>query len=169
MAYRVLAFLVALLPACSAGQSSRAIPFTGAGIQSVVGHDVCAFEGDFPNQFGVDLDRSKEYAVQYRERDGRVAVFLLRNPSARCGVVVASLDLTSMIHAGETVEFKCYTSREGGTVLGKWGQIVGLGDNENGKNRFARARLAWKVDLKEKRFVEIASQTVTCDTSGYSN
>jgi hypothetical protein len=169
MAAHFVAVLGVLLPLCTFGQTTKAIPFTADGIRSIVGEDVCAFQGEFPIQFGVDLDRRKEHAVQYRERNGIVVVLLLRRPVPRCGMVDAALDLTSVIRKGETVEFKCYTAYEGGTTLGKWGHVIGLADNRNGLKRFVRARLAWRVDVKEKRFEELEGQSVTCDTTGYSD
>lgn len=169
MAVRLVSVLGVLLSICALGQTTRPIPFTAEGIHSIVGEDVCDFQGEFPTQLGVDLDRSKEHAVQYRERNGIVAVFLLSRPVSRCGIVDAALDLTSVIRKGETIEFKCYTAHEGGTTWGKWGHIIGLADNENGLKRFVRARLAWRVDVKDKRFEELKGQPVTCDTSGYSD
>jgi hypothetical protein len=166
---RLVAFLGVLFSLYAFGQTTKAIPFTAEGVQSIAGEDVCAFQGEFPTQFGVDLDRSKEHAVQYRERNGIIAVFLLSRPVSRCGIVDAVLDLTSVIRKGETVEFKCYTAHEGGTTLGKWGHVIGLADNENGLKRFVRARLAWSVDVKEKRFEELKGHSVTCDTTGYSD
>lgn len=131
--------------------------------------DICNLEGEFPKQLGVYLDRSKEYAVQYRERDSIIAVFLLSRPTLRCGVVDAVLDLTPLIETDETLEFKCYTGKEGGTTWGKWGHVVGLANNQHGKKRFVRARLAWRVNVKEKRFEEIKGEKVECDTAGYTD
>jgi hypothetical protein len=166
-----LTALILALAASSAlsNQATGRIPFTAEGIHSIVGEDVCDFQGGFPNQFGVDLDGSKEHAVQYRERNGIFAVFLLSKPISRCGMVDAALDLTPLIRKGETVEFKCYTAHEGGTTWGKWGHVIGLADNGNGLKRFVKARLAWRVDVKEKRFNELKGQSVTCDTAGYTN
>ena len=112
------------------------------------------------------LDHKKEHAVQYRERDGIIAVFLLSRPTLHCGVVDAALDLTPLIRKGEAVEFKCYTDREGGTTWGKWGHVVGLADNQGGRKRFVTARLAWRVNINEKRFEEMKGEAVRCDTSG---
>lgn len=145
------------------------IPFTPEGIASLIGKDVCDLEGEFPNQLGVTLDRCEEHAVQYRERDGVIAVFLLNRPTLRCGVVDAVLNLTPLIKPGESPEFKCYTNDEGGTTWRKWGHVIGLANNEHGKKRFVRARLAWRVNIKEKRFEQIISEKVECDTSGYAN
>ena len=164
----VVAFtLICVLPHANA--SGGEVPFTPAGIASLKGKDVCNLEGEFPEQSGVYLDLRKEHAVQYRERDGVIAVFLLSSPTLRCGVVDASLDLTSLIRKGETVEFKCYTNREGGTVWGKWGHIVGLADNQRGLKRFVTAHLAWRVNIKEKRFEQLKDKVVHCDTSGYAD
>jgi len=148
--------------------SGGQVPFTAAGIMSLTGKNVCTLEGDFPEQFGVYLDHKKEHAVQYRERNGIIAIFLLSRPSLRCGVVDAALNLTPLIRTGETVEFKCYTAHEGGTTWGKWGHVIGLANNENGTERFVKARLAWRVNVKDKRFEEL-KETVTCDSSGYSD
>jgi hypothetical protein len=142
-----------LFPICALGQTISGIPFTPDGIRSIRGKDVCEFQGQFPSHLGVYLDRQKEHAVQYRERDGVIAVFLLSKPTLLCGVVDETLDLTPLIRKGETVEFKCYTNREGGTTWGKWGHVVGLANNERGLKRFVKARLAWRVNVEEKRFV----------------
>lgn len=169
MVLGLVSILGMLLSICVFGQTSRRIPFTATSIRSIVGKNVCDFQGEFPEQFGVYLDGRKENQVHYQERDSIVAVFLLSRPTGRCGVVNAELDLTPLVRKGETVEFKCYTTREGGTTWKKWGHVIGLADNENGLKRFVKARLAWRVDVKEKRFEELKGQSVTCDTSGYTD
>lgn len=115
------------------------------------------------------LDFAKEHAVQYRERDGIIAIFLLSKPTLHCGIVEAGLDLTPVIRKGETVEFKCYTNHEGGTTWGKWGHIVGLANNHAGQKRFVKARLGWRVNIINKRFDPIMGEAVRCDTSGYAD
>ena len=169
MALGLVSILGVLLSIFALGQTTRRIPFTAKGIRSIVEKNVCDFQGEFPEQDGVFLDGRKENAVHYQQRDGIVAVFLLSRPTGRCGVVDAALDLTPLVRKGETVEFKCYTAHEGGTTWGKWGHVIGLADNENGLKRFVRARLAWRVDVKEKRFEELKGQPVTCDTNGYTD
>jgi hypothetical protein len=167
---KILAVMVgALFPFCAAGQTTGGVPFTTDGIRSIRGEDVCEFQGSFPDRMGVYLDNRNEHAVQYRARNGVSAVFLLSKLTPACGVVDAALDLTSLIRKGETVEFKCYTDHEGGTTLGKWGYVIGLADNQGGLKRFAKARLTWRVNIKEKRFEKITDQSVTCDTSGYTD
>ena len=124
------------------------------------------------------LDHAKRYSVDYRERDGVVGAFLLSRPTLifrsgkptlTCGVVDASLDLTRVIRKGEDVEFKCYTTHEGGTTWGKWGHIIGLADDDNGLKRIAKARLAWRVDVVQKRFEQLKNEPVTCDMTGYAD
>jgi hypothetical protein len=149
--------------------ASAQVPFTPAGISSLKGKDVCSLQGEFPEQLGVFLDGRKDHAVQYQQRDGVIAVFLLSKPTERCGVVDAVLDLTSVIKAGESPEFKCYTSHEGGTSWRKWGHVIGLANNDQGKKRFEKARLAWRVNVKEKRFDQMKTESVRCDTSGYAD
>ena len=144
-------------------------PFTAAEIAASPGKDICSFGEQFPKQEGVFLDSANQHAVEYREHDGIIGVFLLSNPTTHCGIVDASLNLTPQIRKGETVEFKCYTNREGGTTWGKWGHVVGLADNQGGRKRFVTARLAWRVNVTEKRFEEIKGKTVRCDTSGYAD
>lgn len=165
----LISILSALLPISSVGQTSSGIPFTPAGIRSMNGKNICDFQGKFLYASDVYLDRARSYSVDYRERDGVFAVFLLSKPTGHCGIVDAALDLTHLIRKGEGIEFKCYTRQEGGTTWGKWGHVVGLADNHNGQERFAHARLAWRVDIKEKRFEGLEGQPVTCDTSGYED
>ena len=167
--FRILIFAMGLALIQSSNGSGAKVRFTSEGIASLKGRDVCDLEGEFPKQLGVDLDKNKEHAVHYQERDGVIAVFLLSKPTDRCGVVDAALDLTSLIKNGENPEFKCYTSREGGTTWPKWGHIVGLADNQNGKRRFVTARRAWRVNIAKQRFEEIKDEIVRCDTSGYEN
>ena len=174
--------LSALLCVGASGQPVHKIPFTVAGIYSIVGKDVCDFQGaESPEEwqtYGVYLDRAKRYSVDYKERDGVAAVFLLSKPNLvfrpnkatlTCGIVDASLDLTQVIQKDETFAFKCYTAHEGGTTWGKWGHVIGLADNDNGLKRIVKARLAWRVDIKEERFEELKGQSVTCDTSGFGD
>jgi hypothetical protein len=149
---------------------AQEVPFTSDGIASLTAKNICQLQGEFPKTDGVYLDHRKQHVVQYRERDGVVVIFLLSKPSSRnCGIVEASVNLTPLVKRGESVEFKCYSGSEGGTTWGRWGHIVGLADNHGGKKRFVRARLAWRVDLAEKRFEPITGKKVTCDTSGYEN
>ena len=164
-----LSVLSPLFSFCASGQSAERIPFNATNIRSIVGRNICDFQGEFPEQFGVYLDGRKDNSVHYQQRDGIVAVFLLDKPTDRCGVADAAIDLTPLIRKGETVEFKCYTTHAGGTTSEKWGHLIGLADNENGLKRFVKARLAWRVDVKEKRFDELKGQSVTCDTGGYTN
>jgi hypothetical protein len=162
---------VALVFGCyvSLSRGQTRVPFTPSGISSLTGKDICSLDGEFPKQLGVYLDVGKEHAVQYREREGVVAVFLLSKPTLHCGTVDAGLDLTRLIRKGETVEFKCYTKREGGTTWGKWGHIVGLANNDEGRERLVTARMAWRVNINGKRFEAIKGETVHCDTSGYTD
>jgi hypothetical protein len=169
MATCLISILSVLLSFFASAQTTERIPFTATNIRSIVGRNICDFQGEFPEQLGVYLDGKKENSVHYQERDGIIAVFLLSKPIGRCGVADAALNLTPLIRKGETVEFKCYTAQEGGTTWGKWGHVIGLADNGNGLKRFVGARLAWRVNVKEKRFDELKGQPVTCDTSGYTN
>lgn len=163
----------------ASAQTAHRIPFTPDGIRSILGENLCDFQGEeWQGTYGVYLDLAKRHLVDYRERDGVVGVFLLskpalvfrsNKPTLTCGTVAASLNLTYLIRKNETLAFKCYTAHEGGTTWGKWGHVIGLADNDNGLRRYVRARLAWRVKVNEKRFEEIKGQSVTCDTSGYDN
>jgi hypothetical protein len=165
----VLSTIVGLASACAFSQTANRVPFTPQGISSIRGRNICDFQGEFPERFGVYLDLAKKHSVDYQKRDGVIAVFLLSNPDNDCGVVDAALDVTRLIQKGEDIEFKCYTSNEGGTTWGKWGHVVGLANTHNGTLRTAKARLAWRVNTGEKRFEELTGQTVTYDTTGYEN
>ena len=133
----VLFLGIALSFACGApGQTNvQDIPFTSAGIASLPGRDICNLQGEFPKQFGVYLDNKKEHSVEYRERDGVIALFLLEQslPPKYCGIVAATLDLTSLRKDEEVPLFKCHVNNEGRT---RWGHVVGLGDNQHGHRRF---------------------------------
>jgi|SRR5579862_1726806 hypothetical protein len=145
------------------------VPFTPAGIASLKGRDICELQGTFYSKVGVYLDGRKEQAVKYLERDGMIVVFLLGKPlSDNCGIVHDVLDLTPLITSGENVEFKCQTDTEGGATWKKWGHVIGLANNQRGTKRFATARLAWRVNVIEKRFDPI-KKPVRCDTSGYED
>jgi len=142
------------------------VPFTSAAIASFPGKDICSLQGKFPKKFGLSLDDKWEHSVEYRDRDGVIALFLLgkSGPPTYCGIVHAVVDLTPLIKPGEIPYFKCHIDSEGPT---KWGNVVGLANNHSGKRRFVKARLAWKVNTKEQRFEEVKGQAVSCDTSGY--
>lgn len=163
----LLILCMALIPPSSAWGGE--IPFTPEGIVSLIGKDIGDLHGEFPVGIGVYLDQRKQFALDYRERDGVYAVFLLSKPSTNHGHVDAILDLTPLIKPGESMEFKCYTDKEGGTTWGKWGHVIGLADNQGGRKRFVKARLAWRVNLKKKCFEEIKNEKVQCDTSGYAD
>jgi hypothetical protein len=152
-----------------ASASGGEIPFTQQEFASLRGKDICDLQGEFFVRVGVYLDHRKHYLLDYRERDGVYAVFLLSKPSPNCGIIDAILDLTPLKRTGESMEFKCYTRHEGGTTWGKWGRIIGLADNKQGKKRFVKARMAWRVNVKKKRFEEIKGEKVECDTSGYTD
>jgi hypothetical protein len=169
MILRIFPIVALLLPISVLGQAPKTIPFDPDGIRSIVGKNVCDFQGEFPEQSGVYLDGKKENAVHYQQRDGIIAVFLLSNPSGRCGMVDAALDLTPLIRKGETLEFKCYTAEEGGTTWEKWGHLIALADNQRGRKRFVKPRLTWRVDIKGRQFEKVTDKGVTCDTSGYAN
>ena len=175
-----ISMLSALLCGGAFAQKTQKIPFTTFGIRLIVGGNICDFQGaDRPEEwqtYGVYLDRAERHSVDYKERDGVAAVFLLSKPNLifrpskatlACGVVDASLDLTDVIRKDDAFAFKCYTAHEGGTTWGKWGHVIGLADNDNGQKRIVKARLAWRVNIIEKRFEELKGQSVTCDTSGF--
>jgi hypothetical protein len=145
------------------------VPFTREGIASLKGKNICDLQGEFFVGTGVYLNYQKQYVLDYRTRDGVDAVFLLSKPSQDCGIVEAVLDLTPLIKTGENMEFKCYTKHEGGTTWKNWGRIIGLADNQQGRKRFVKARMAWRVNVKEKRFEEIKDEKVECDTAGYTD
>ena len=163
----VLATLACLsFPYANAGD----IPFTPAGIASLKRKDICELRGDFYSKVGVYLDGRKDRAVKYLERDGMIVLFLLGKPlSENCGIVEATLDLTPLVKKGESPEFKCYTDTEGGTTWAKWGHVIGLANNQRGRNRFVAPRLAWRVNVQERTFETIRSKSVRCDTSGYED
>ena len=156
----VLLLGVVLSFACVASRqmSVQSVPFTSAGIASLPGRDICTLQDDFPKQFGVYLDDKKEHSVEYRERDGVIALFLLEEslPPKYCGVVDTTLDLTSLRKGKEIPLFKCHVDSEGRT---RWGHVVGLGDNQQGHRRFLFPRLAWRVNTKEKRFDQITGNS----------
>jgi hypothetical protein len=165
----LFSILLGIIPVCTMGQTTNRVPFTAEGIESIPGRNICDFEGKYFEGSDVYLDRGKNYSVDERQRNRIDAVFLLSKPTEHCGIVESSLDLTHLIRNGESVEFKCYTAHEGGTTWPKWGHIIGLADNHNGLKRFVKARLAWRVNIKEKRFEELKGTSVTCDTSGYDD
>jgi hypothetical protein len=146
------------------------IPFTPTGIAALKGKNVCELQGKFYSKMGVYLDGRKEHAVQYLERDGMTVAFLLGKPlSDNCGIVDAVLDLTPLIKGGESAEFKCEADGEGGATWKKWGHVIGLANNQRGRKRFVRARLAWRVNIVEKKFEPISNRPVRCDTTGYED
>src|SRR5664280_570419 len=161
----ILSFVLIPFSYASGGE----VPFTHEGIASLIGKNICELQGEFYEREGVYLNYRKQYALDCRERDGVYAVFLLSKPSPNCGLVEAFLDLTPLVKTGESMEFKCYTSHEGGTTWGKWGHVIGLADNQHGRKRFVRARMAWRVNVNKKRFEEIKGEKVECDTSGYTD
>jgi hypothetical protein len=158
---------VALCAMCAFGQTTGGIPFSSAAIRSLPGKDICSLQGVFPKKFGVYLDDGKQHSVDYLERDGVIALLLLSEslPPKYCGIVDATLDLTSLIRKGEDPLFKCHVNSEGRT---RWGNVVGLGDNHAGRQRYVVPRLAWRVNVTGKRFEEIRAASVTCDASGYT-
>jgi hypothetical protein len=162
----LLGLTVSLANLTSGQTTDQGVPFTSAGIAALPGRDICDLQGEFPKQFGVYLDDQKDHAVDYRERDGVIALFLLEKSLAPkyCGIVDATLDLTTLRKGEETPLFKCHVNSEGRT---RWGRVVGLGDNQRGHKRFLSPRLAWRVNAKEKRFDEIKDEPVSCDASGY--
>ena len=161
----ILSFVLIPFSYASGGE----VPFTHEGIISLIGKNICDLQGEFFVGTGVYLNYRKQYILDYRKRDGVYAVFLLSKPSQKCGLVEAVFDLTPLIKTGEHLEFKCYTKHEGGTTWKKWGDIIGLADNQQGRKRFVRARMAWRVNVKKKRFEEIKGEKVECDTSGYTD
>jgi hypothetical protein len=120
--FRSSLFVTGLVCLCLFCANAGDIPFTPSGIASLRGKDVCELNGKFYSKVGVYLDGGREHVVKYLARDGMTVVFLLGKPmSENCGIVDAVLDLTPLIKAGETPEFKCYTDTEGGTTWERWG------------------------------------------------
>lgn len=166
---RWLLSLIGILLISTASARGGDIPYTSAGLAALKGKDICDLKGTFYVGVGVYLDQQKQYALRYLVRNGVDAVFLLSKPTTTCGLVDAVMDLTPIIKTGESLEFKCYTDNEGGTTWGKWGQIIGLANNDQGSKRIVKARLSWRVNIKERRFEEIKDKEVECDTAGYTD
>lgn len=157
---------IVLITAARCFATSPGVPFTSEGIASLPGKDICTLQGKFSTVAGRSLDAKWEHSVEYRYRDGVIALFLLgkSGPPTYCGIVDAVVDLTPLIKSREVPYFKCHIDSAGPI---RWGKVVGLADNHAGKRRFVKARLAWKVDAKERRFEQLKEGRVSCDTSGY--
>lgn len=147
--------------------ASGQIEFSKDGIQKIKGESICEFTGEFYKRLGVFTDSSKKYSVEYREREGITALFLLvdSHPPDYCGQVINS-QIVPITHRGDTVLFKC---RIKGQPDPGWGNIVGLGDNHLGRLRFVTVSTAWQVDIERGSFQKVEGKIVICDASGYTH
>jgi hypothetical protein len=139
--------------------SSGDVSLSESGLASLQGKARCLQKRDFAFQ----IDEKRGSALVQVDSD---AVLLLANahPPEYCGRVEAILDLTRLARQGEIAYFKSRIESKGHT---RWGRVIGLGNNHQGKKRFITARLAWRVNIKERRFADIEGQRVTCDTTGF--
>lgn len=122
--------------------------------KSFIGKSNCIPELNSPiNRYGVRLDRTqKAYVIVYQFKDSEIATIVQyqddsQTDRSRCGVV---RDVTQVQDKDSSVVWECADRRTPGhVVIGTWPPTH--------SKPFGAARQAWRVDLKELKFVPVES------------
>jgi hypothetical protein len=122
--------------------------------KSYIGKSNCSPELSSPiNRYGVRLDRTqKAYVIVYKFKDSEIATIVQyqddsQTDRSRCGVV---RDVAQVQDEDSSVVWECSDRRTpAAVVIGTWPATH--------SKPFGAARQAWRVDLKELKFVPIES------------
>jgi len=127
--------------------------------QRFVGKSPCAADiQSESSDFSLRLDKDQDLTLLYRDLSA-VKVVMIVEPNGsgdHCGVI---RDVVQITRVAKGFEFRCFDSHKPRDV------IVGTGIR-NGNIKPITAIDAWRIDLKEKKFVETHDR-VTCTAEGW--
>jgi hypothetical protein len=147
---------VVLVGLLATGGIARAQDFK----QRYVGKSSCAtdIQSDL-SDFGLRLDKTQRtYLIQRRFSDAKIAIIVqYKDENDKCGVI---RDVVQVRRASKYFEFSCVDPQAPGDVL--------IGTSiRNGNVQPVTAIEAWRVDLKEQKFVEVRHK-VRCAIENYA-
>lgn len=128
--------------------------------QKFVGKSPCAPElQSKQSDFSLRLDKTEKTTLVYRDLSD-VKILMIVQPASgkngHCGVI---RDLIQVTHVAKDFEFRCFDPQAPTDVV--------LGTSiRNGITKLARTIDAWRVDLKEQKFVETQHKLV-CSADGW--
>lgn len=127
--------------------------------QRYVGKSPCAsdLQSEQPD-FSLRLDKAQKTTLLYRDLS-KVKIVMITQPTgdiSQCGVI---RDLIQITHVAKDFEFRCFDPQAPTDV------IVGNAIR-NGSIKPVTAIDAWRIDLKEQKFVPV-SHKVTCSAEGW--
>jgi hypothetical protein len=156
-ALRSTAVLAALLATASV---AKAQDFK----QKYVGKSPCSpdIQSEF-SDFGLRLDKTQNLTLLYRDLSKvkpKVRIVMIIQPRAEnpgCGVI---RDVVQITHIAKNFEFRCFDPQAPTDV------ILGTAIRKFGSIKPVIAIEAWRIDLKEQKFLEIHHKVV-CSADGW--
>jgi hypothetical protein len=127
--------------------------------QRFVGKSPCAPELQSEHtDFSLRLDKTQRTTLLYRNLSRRkiIAIVQPTGDIEHCGVI---RDLVEITHVAKDFEFRCFDPQAPTDV------IIGTA-KRNGSIKPITAIDAWRIDLKEQKFVEIRHKVV-CSADGW--
>ena len=127
--------------------------------QRFVGKSPCApdIQSEQPD-FSLRLDKTQKTTLLYRDLS-RVRIVMIIQPAGdinHCGVI---RDVIQITHIAKNFEFRCFDPQAPTDV------VIGAA-TRNGGIKPVTAIDAWRIDLKERKFIE-TNHKVTCSADGW--
>jgi hypothetical protein len=129
-----------------------------------VGKSTCepGVQSEF-SDFSLRLDKTQQFDLVSRHWDKAQVVFIVRAKAAtRCGVISDTIQITGekTFAGGKHFEFRCFDAQAPTDV------VVGMILRKYGNVALATAVEAWRIDLKEQKFVK-TNHKVVCSADGW--
>lgn len=137
---------------------------TAQDFKQFVGKNTCepGIQSEY-SDFSLRLDKTQQLELVSRHWDEAQVVFIVRAKAAtRCGLISDTIQITheKTFASGKHFEFRCFDAQAPtdvvvGTILRKYGNVA-----------LATAVEAWRIDLKEQKFVK-TNHKVVCSADGW--
>lgn len=159
--FRMISALALLLASAS---FSRAQDFK----RQYVGKDPCALKlkGDY--DFSLRLDKTRDLELRALDKGAASIVMIIeyKHDGSACGVIRDLVEITiSDRHIDEPFrdehfEFRCFDAQAPNDV------VIGTLIRQYGNTKLVPALQAWRIDLKEQKFIETRHKVV-CSADGW--
>lgn len=128
--------------------------------QRFIGKSPCAPDiQSEQSDFSLRLDKVRNTELRYRDMGSAKVVLIVqyKEPGDTCGII---RDVVQITRAAKHFEFRCFDRQAPPDV------ILGTAIREYGSMKLVTAVDAWRIDLKEQKFVE-THHKVVCSADGF--
>jgi hypothetical protein len=137
---------------------------TAQDFRQYVGKSTCepGIQSEY-SDFSLRLDKTQQLELVARHWDKAQVAFIVRAKSTtRCGVIRDAIQIAdeNMFANGKHFEFRCFDAQAPTDV------VVGMILRKYGNVSLATAIEAWRIDLKEQKFVK-TDHKVVCSADGW--